>query len=943
MIAQREFALSPASPSSGRSQLFGRELETGLLEKLIDRAPERGGALVIRGEPGIGKSSLLTVAGRRARACGLRVLRATGVQSEADLAFSGLYQLLAPVLDRLGALPASQADALEAAFGLVDVAVPDAYLIALATLELLADTAELGPLLLLCEDAQWLDQPTADVLAFVARRVESEPIALLFAIRDGYPGPLDSAEVPQLRLARLDQDEARRLLDESRAGLSPRARRRILRIAEGNPLALIELPDQPASMDAAQWGPIGPPPSVTVRLEQAFASQQAGLPADTRAVLLVAAADGEVVLSELLAAASLMLGSEVVANAFAPAQSADLVRIDEARLGFRHPLIRSAIYQSATASERRAAHAALAAVLPGEPDRRTWHRAAACVGPDERVAAELEQLASRLFRRGATTVAAAALGRSAEVSDTMHDRSERLLRAAELHFELGHAADVQRLVLAAEQGDPDPRQRARIAWLREIFTDGTPGNPAPVLSLTAAAERCCTDGDVDLALKLLLGAGLRSWWKDPGEAVRNRVVAAADRVPTSSLDPRAIAIIAVSAPMTRASATVERLSELDRSGLEDPEAAYLAGMAAHAVGHYELAARFFDIAKAGLRAQGRLAVLCQVLTMGAWDQISLGDWNAAAAGAEEGWRLANETGQPIWSSGAGIARALLAGVRGEPARAQELVAEAEATTISRGLSALQCVGALARGITALGQGRHPEAFEHLQRMFDPHDPAYHHADRFMGIGYLADAALQGGQRELARAKLRELEALSQVTCSPALRLGILYARPVLADDEEAEELYQVALGELGGWPFMRARLHLGYGAWLRRQRRIAESRAPLRAGLATLEALGARAWSERARQELAASGQTAGERAPYAYDQLTPQELQIAQMAAAGLSNREIAQQLYLSPRTVATHLYRAFPKLAITSRSQLRAALRAVGTPVVGATGVREGSSDAG
>jgi DNA-binding CsgD family transcriptional regulator len=355
-----------------------------------------------------------------------------------------------------------------------------------------------------------------------------------------------------------------------------------------------------------------------------------------------------------------------------------------------------------------------------------------------------------------------------------------------------------------------------------------------------------------------------------------------------------------------------------------------------------LAARFFDIARVGLREQGRLAVLGQVLTMGAWDKILLGDWIEAAAAAEEGWRLANETGQPIWSCSAGIARALLAGVRGESHRSEQLVVEAEATAIPRGLSALQCVAAFARGITALGDGRHSDAFDHLRRMFDPGDPAYHHADRFMGIGYLADAAGQVGQRELARGMLRELEALSQLTCSPALRLGIAYARPVLADESDAERLYHVALSELRGWPFTRARLQLAYGVWLRRQRRIAESRAPLRSALGTLEALGARGWSERARQELAASGQYARERAPHAYGELTPQELQIAQMAAAGLSNREIAEQLYLSPRTVATHLYRVFPKLAITSRAQLRAALSDVATPTLPAIAPAPRGSDA-
>lgn len=911
-------AFSVAGPGRG---LFGRKAEIALLEKFVDRVPERGGALVIRGEPGIGKTSLLAFAERRARAGGIRVLTAGGVQSEMDLAFSGLHQLLFPILESLERLPTSQANALAAAFGLIDMPIPDPYLIARATLSLLTEAAELRPMLLLCDDAQWLDQPTADALAFVARRVQHEPIALLVAMRDGHPGRLASVDIPDLHPPRLDDAASQQLLEEHRAGLSPRSRVRIMRIAQGNPLALIELPDESSSASRRHPDFVAEV-SLTARLERAFASRQAELPADTRALLLIAAAADDAVPSELLSAAGYMLGSEIDASAFAPAQAAGLAAVGRLRFSFRHPLIRSAIYQSASATQRAAAHNALATVLSGEPDRRTWHRAAAAAGADQQVAAELEALASRLARRGAVSIAASALGRAAELSCTTHDRVERLLRAAELWFESGDANAVERLVQAAEESHLNPKQRSRITWLREIFTDGIPGNPTPVLSLAAAAEQCSAEGDVELALKLLLGAGLRTWWKDPGEFARERVAALADRLQVSEKDPRLIAIIAVSAPLNRGSWVVERLTELDRSNFDDPQDAYLAGMAAHAVGHYELAAKFLQVAIEGLRAQGRLAALCQVLTMSAWDHILVGDWIAADAFAEEGRQLANETGQPIWFAGAAIAQALLVGARGDLDKAEHLIAEAEATTMPRGLSALQCVAELARGVTALGAGHHADAFDHLRRMFDPCDAAYHHADRFMGISYLADAAAHGCQRDMAIVLLKELETLKDVTCSPALRSGIAYARPILADDVDAEGHYQIALNELAAWPMMCARLQLSYGAWLRRQRRIAESRAPLRAARATFDALGARGWAERAEQELVASGQAGAERTPNSSDHLTPQELQIAKMAAAGQSNREIAQELYLSPRTVATHLYRAFPKLAITSRSQLRAAL---------------------
>jgi ATP/maltotriose-dependent transcriptional regulator MalT len=355
-------------------------------------------------------------------------------------------------------------------------------------------------------------------------------------------------------------------------------------------------------------------------------------------------------------------------------------------------------------------------------------------------------------------------------------------------------------------------------------------------------------------------------------------------------------------------------------------------MAAHAVGDYERASQMFDRAIPQLRAQGRLALLAQVLTMRAWGAIPLGDWSSAGSLADEGERLGRETVQPIWVAGALIARALLAGVHGDAELAESLLGEAEEITVPRRLGDLLCVGALARGVTALAAGRYEDGFDQLRRMFDPRDPAFHAADRFMGIGSLADAAVQSGHRAVAATILSELEPLATLTPSPALRFGILYARAILADDNDAEGLYIEALAsELGAWPFLRARVQLGYGAWLRRSRRIAESRAPLRAARDTFDALGTDRWAERARQELRASGERSRRRIPETRDELTPQELQIATLAASGLSNRDIGQQLYLSPRTVASHLYRLFPKLGITSRSQLAGALRIDGESSVG------------
>jgi DNA-binding CsgD family transcriptional regulator len=330
-----------------------------------------------------------------------------------------------------------------------------------------------------------------------------------------------------------------------------------------------------------------------------------------------------------------------------------------------------------------------------------------------------------------------------------------------------------------------------------------------------------------------------------------------------------------------------------------------------------------DSATTKLRAQGRLGALTQVLVMRGWVAIALGRWASAEMLVDESGRLAGEVGQSWWRTGSLIASAALRGLRGETEIAERLVAEAEKTAIPQGLNDLICMIAFARGVTWLGAGRPAVALEHLTRVFDRNDPAFHEAARLMSITYLADAASQSGQRHVAVPILDELQALAQRTPSPTLHAGLMYARPVLAPDDAAERLYDVALGsDLRHHPFDHARLQLAYGAWLRRRRRVSESRGPLRAARQVFDALGCVPWAERARQELRASGEQSRPRIPGARDQLSPQELQIAQLAADGLTNREIGQRLYLSHRTVGSHLYRIFPKLDITSRAQLAARL---------------------
>jgi DNA-binding CsgD family transcriptional regulator len=895
-----------------------------MLERLVARIPERGAALVLRGDPGIGKTALLAAASAAASSKGVSVLRTAGAQSETGLGFAGLHQLLRPVLARLDRLPGPQRDALSAAFGTIDVPAPDPFLIALAALNLLADAAEHLPLLLVIDEAHWLDPPTASVLAFIARRVEAEPIAVLFAVRDGAGSVVDNAGLPELRLGGLDDEAAGDLVDASAADLTPGLRRRVLQIAVGNPLALLELPAALRLDDTRIDGLSPGTVSLTSRLERTFAGQMSGLPAQTRDLLLCAAADERASAAELLAAASLLRGAEVRLDALAPTEGAGLASITDGSIIFRHPLVRSALYQSASAGRRRQVHAALAAVLSDDPDRRLWHVGASTAEPDETIAREIELLSARLARRGAIGVAVAAARRAAALSADSARRCSRLLRAADLAFEAGEPDLLQRLVREAGQLNPDSEQRARLTWLRSTFADTVPGDQSQMRSLVDAAELAADTGNSDLALHLLFGAALRCWRSDLGEPARNRVAVAVERLPVPQTHPRRVVTLAMTGPVRWGPVVSERLAVIEASADElTADEAYLAGMAARAIGDHDAAARFLDSATTKLRAQGRLGALTQVLVMRGWVAIALGRWVSAEMLVDESGRLAGEVGQSWWRTGSLIASAALRGLRGETEIAERLVAEAEKTAIPQGLNDLICMIAFARGVTWLGAGRPAVALEHLTRVFDRNDPAFHEAARLMSITYLADAASQSGQRHVAVPILDELQALAQRTPSPTLHAGLMYARPVLAPDDAAERLYDVALGsDLRHHPFDHARLQLAYGAWLRRRRRVSESRGPLRAARQVFDALGCVPWAERARQELRASGEQSRPRIPGARDQLSPQELQIAQLAADGLTNREIGQRLYLSHRTVGSHLYRIFPKLDITSRAQLAARL---------------------
>jgi DNA-binding CsgD family transcriptional regulator len=895
--------------------LLGRDRELAELYTLIDGIEEHGGALVVRGEAGIGKSALLIAARERARHRGIAVVSTTGALSEAQLAFAGLHQLLLPLLGGLDILPHPQRRALETAFGIAEGEAPDLFLIGLATLGLVAERSAEKPLLFVVEDGHWLDRPSLEVLEFVARRVESDPVILLFAVREGVPNSFDDADLPELHIAGLDEDASNALLELSAATLTPDLKRRILEEAAGNPLALIELPAAAAELGAGtpQSGPL----PLTARLEQTFVSRLANLGARVRGLLLLAALD-DVDLGELSRAAGTPLEPDDLTEAVA----VGLGSLDAGRFRFRHPLIRSAVEQAATSEELRHAHAALAEALADDPDRAVWHRAAAASGPDEEVAVTLDSAAKRAVLRGGGDVAIAALERAAELTAAPDSRALRLFRAGELALDLGRRDGV-RLLRAAQQIGLPAAEHAIASFYFEL-AESTWSGSATIRDFARIARELADGGESGRALDALATVSVRAFWERLDDKTRREVAAISDRIAAPADDPRRLYVLSMVDPIGRGKQVAERISGLSPVGMSDPQQLFGVGAAASSVWAHTLAIPFLRTAAAGARAQGRLGLLGHTLVFEAWANLHRGAVREALTSAAEGARIAEEIRALRYVVAARAAQAIAGAEQGEDESSERLIAEAEALLLPVGANPMLALLALARGRVALAAERFGEAYEHLVRIFDPAGAAFHSFVRGWALADLADAAVRGdGDLDLVRGYLAEWEQIATATTAPHLQVQVAYAAAILAKDAVAEQHFRIAIASAQAeWPYYVARAQLAYGVWLRRRRRMTQSRAPLREAAETFDALGLLRYAERARRELRASGETVRRRVPGAWAQLSPQELQIAQLAAEGLSNREIGEQLYLSHRTVESHLYRLFPKLGVTSRAQLRGAL---------------------
>ncbi len=894
--------------------MIGRARELSIIRDVLDPSVDLRRALVVCGPAGIGKSALLRAAVADASERGYRTLMAGGVETESHLPLAGLHQLLFPVLDGVSELPAPQRDALWSAFGLGDRTEPDRFLIGLATLTLLQEASRDAPVVLAVDDAHWLDRTTSEVLAFVARRLGPDPIALLLATRVGATTPFEAARLEHLDLTGLPDTAARALLRAHAPGLAASVEERVLLAADGNPLGLIELPDA-LSVEQAR-GEDAAPSDLTLseRLRKAFAARLDELPPATRNLLLVAALNDSDAIAEAIAA----LGRSASLRDLDPAIRAALVTHRSGAVSFRHPLIRSAVLQSAGEAERAAGHAGLADIV-GDPDRRIWHMAAASNTADERVAASLEAMAARSRARGSLASATQALERSVQLSPAGAERTGRMIAVGELHLAQGHLDDVRRVVQSVGVSARGPRDRGRLAALQASSSREIRADPYALVQLATAAREMIEAGERALALRLLMIAATSFSWADPGGSAQTMLLDVCRQMELPTDNPQLLVILAHIAPMEYGDTVVEIASQKPVG--EDADALYLISLAliglgagAPAIGHVSQAATLF-------RRQGQLRELSHVLVMRAYATFRLGRWTACESDAVEGAQLAEETGQPMWSSVAQSMLAGLHGARGEDEPIERLLDAAESAGIAAEAATALFFVQAGRALVSASRGDHDDAYWQLLRVFDPDDPAHHPLWCARAAADLAESAVAIGRQDDARRVLARFDETLTRTPLVCGQMSVRHARAVLADDSEAEALFHAAFeADLNDSPFDRARLQLAFGGWLRRARRPTDSREPLRHALATFGHLRATPWCERASQELRAGGERRAKPAALAGYDLSPQERQVAQLAAAGLSNREIGERLFLSSRTVGGHLYRIFPKVGITSRHQLSA-----------------------
>jgi DNA-binding CsgD family transcriptional regulator/tetratricopeptide (TPR) repeat protein len=895
--------------------LLGRDSECTAIDGLLEGArASRSGALVLRGEPGIGKSALLEYAVKRAD--GMRVLAGSGVETESELPFAGMHQLLLPLLDRADELPDVQAAALRGAFGLSAERVEDRFLVSAAMLGLLTTVADAEPLVCVVDDAHWLDDASADALVFTARRLQADPIALVVAAREGDARRFEAPGLPELVLSGLRAADAAALLDGDH-GLPVAVREQLVEATGGNPLALLELPGALTDDERAGRAPLRPDLPLAERIERAFLARVEPLPGSAQRLLLLAAADDTGDAGTVLRAASAV---GIDAAALDTAEKAGLLRTDRGLVRFRHPLVRSAVYRAASFGERRAAHEGLATALTGDAnaDRAAWHRAVVATPPDDEVAEALAATADRARHRGGYAAAARALERAAELDSDPARRTDKLLGAASAAAMAGRPGRAAALLDQAVPGARDPMRQAEAARIRSQVELAV-GRPGEAHAVVAEAARAVLPIDRAAGLELLaMTRTLASFSGDFAAQVEaSRIAAEIEPDPDNDTEVFVVRLMTGYAQIIEGNAAdgaplIEQALAVAES-LDDPLQLERAAGGAFIVGDFVRARRFRDHAVRIARERGALGLLPHILGFRAavalWDR-RLAD---AATDASEAVRLADDIGAENPRAQPLAILAWIAGLRGEEAECRRLAEEVLKLALDRGLSLQGGVATWALAQLDLALGRWDEA---LSRLVMLEDQPYL---RVISAWDRVEAAVRHERPEVAARTVDFLDQWSRGAAPPWAAAVLADCRALSTAGDEADAHFEAAMDAIdGARPLDAARIHLHYGEHLRRERRRIDARVHLREAFDGFDRLGVEPWAERARRELRATGETARKRDISPLAELTPQELQVARLVGEGATNKAVAAQLFVSPKTVEYHLRKVFAKLGIASRTEL-------------------------
>ncbi len=918
--------LADAVCHSPAQLLLGRDDELARIREFLVRATSGGQAMLVVGDPGIGKTAVLDAAAEEGQARGIKVLRAAGVQFEAEVPFSVLHQLLAPIAAQFKDLSAPHRQALNVALGFDAGPPPDRLLVCTAALTLVRTASSLAPLLIVVDDVHWLDDSTASVLGFLARRLHGTPVAFLAAMRTGADGFFDHAGLPELELQPLDEVTASQLMMSRFPLLSAPTRRWLLAEAGGSPLALLELPRALHERGSAPASGLAPVVPLGRRLQRVYAPGLAEIPERSRQALLMMALGDSADVRVLAAHGD---GWATLAS-LAPAERARLLDLGHGsrRPAFRHPLVRAAVVELATGDQRRRAHRRLADLMSDQPDRRAWHLGAATLKPDEEIAAQLDSAAQAIRKRGEGASAVIALVRASELSPAEHDRARRLAEAAYVAASVtGDLRDARALLHDARHIDRDHAASAEIeiaASFVMLAADGDVISSCQMLqeALDTAAGRNISPMTAECAARTAALACHFGQTQDLCEALTGSLRQFAGK----SLDDRGFSSTLIADPATSPEADLDRLdSDIESlTHQADPDEIVRVARTSMFVDRLPGCRQALHRVACDALEAGALTSVIHANTLLAWEAYQTGRWEEADQLAKAAGELAASRGYELLRWNAQAVTTLVTASRGGPESAISLADEAIRWAAPRGARQLRTGGIHAHVLTGLAHSDFEAAYHYATEVSPAGQLAASTPYALWVILDLVEAAMRTGRGDEAAAHVRAMREGGTAGISPRLALLSGAAAALIAPDEGSFKLFSMALAADGAerWPFDVARVHLLYGERLRRNHAMSQSRAHLTAALEGFRRLGATGWEARAAMELRATGQTRPRTYQHGLEALTPQELEIALLAATGLSNKQIGCRLYLSHRTVGAHLYRIFPKLGITSRAALRDAL---------------------